>query len=117
MTVGDAEQSLQVLRDRMRTVLDGQADGVLEDLIQQCRASYEDLPRRKGVRKGFWGFQVSPERPLGFKSIHHKGMTIRVDLYCQLNWSAPSGQVGNQQNIVIRVWALDEDTYYREEWD
>lgn len=120
MNPEDLVKCLYSMRDRMRKVLEGNADQILGEAAEQVKASFEYARKRnRAARKVFpsWGFTISPQKPLRFLESVQKGVRLRVDIFCNLQWTYPAGELSRPRNLVVRVWCLDESLFFRPQWD
>lgn len=120
MTPQHLEECARVIWRRFQRYLRADAQHVLLEAARRAVADYGELPRRKvkGTWKpnGIWGFEVPAAAPLVFEPTEWRRMRLQPDLACQMSWREPEHELV-RQNVVLRVWALDRRTFYREEYD
>ena len=120
MTPDELRRRLNSIRDRMQRILAGNAGQILDEAAEQVRVRAEAAKKRyRASRRSnpTWGFAISPDRPLEFQEVVSKGLKFRVDLFCDLAWSHPSGTLTSPRNLVVRVWSREESLVFRPEWD
>lgn len=61
-----------------------------------------------------WGFSITRRDPLKFEQTTISEYPFRIDLTFELYWKN-DGPV--RRNIAIRLWALNSQMFFREEWD
>ena len=111
---------LNCIRDRMQRILAGNAGQILDEAAEQVRVTAETAKKRyRASRRSYptWGFKISPDRPLEFQEITSKGLRFRVDVFCDLAWSHPTGNLTSPRNLVVRVWSREDSLVFRPEWD
>jgi hypothetical protein len=120
MTPEELIRCLFSMRDRMRKVLAGNADQILEEAAEQVRVSFDQAKKRNRANHKLrppWGFTISPQRPLEFLESVQKGIRLRVDIFCHLQWSYPAGELSRPRNLVVRIWCLEGSVFFRSPWD
>ena len=116
------EQSLGTIQKRLHRILDDRAPVVVEQAKSMLRESKRqwDESKRQGrqERKARpWGFRINPNDPLKFKPTQVDGVRLRVDLCAKAFWDAEPAETPAQLGVVLRVWCLDPQIYFRKEWD
>lgn len=122
LRAGQVKQSLDVIQKRLRPILDDRADVVVERAQSMLRRSKRewDESRRQGRAERparSWGFSIPPDASLGFKPTQVDGLRLRVDLSTKAKWDAEPAVRPAQLGVLLRVWCLDPQIYFREEWD
>ena len=120
MSPDELVRCLNSIRDRMQRILAGNAGQILGEAAEQVRGSADKAKkqyRAKPRSNPTWGFSISAERPLEFREVESKGLRFRVDLYCDLAWTHPSGAIASPRNLVVRVWSRETALIFRPEWD
>lgn len=119
MTPGNVIRGLEVIETRLRRLLRPGAVVVLSQAraeVERTSALYEAAVRAGSRSPQPWGFAISPDAPLEFRTCVVRDHQLRVDLFCNLRWlDARKPQV--RQELVVRVWALDDAVILREGWD
>jgi hypothetical protein len=122
MTEKDVIASLQAIQSELRNILNSDAPGVIDSAIyklQKSKERYDEtriqthLPEHS--KPDDWALVVSQARPLRFQPIPCNGHTLLPDVFCELRWEGTGRLV--KQDIALRVWSLDLDLSYREDWD
>jgi len=121
MTDGQVIQALEVLRLRFHRILESNAPQVLEQAKAQVRDTKREHDERLRQRRrdypiGPWGYRISPEMPLRFQDTMINDLWLRVDVVCEALWIGENNEP-HSQLLVVRVWALNDDVMFREDWD
>ena len=122
VTSGQVERALETINNRFRSILDDQASSVLEEAKSMLRTSYEafvesDRQGRQERQTHPWGFEIDPDNPLRFKDKDIDGLKVRVDLFLSVYWADDPAEAPADLRVVIRVWSLDPNLYFRKRWD
>jgi hypothetical protein len=115
-------QSLNIIRSEFAAILDrGSATRVLQNARIQAQNNYDLYQSYVGrthythnITEAGWGFNITRNDPLRFEQTTISKYSFRVDLTCEFFW------VGNEfakRNIAVRLWALNRQVFFREEWD
>lgn len=121
MTEGDVLKSLEVVRTKFGHILESEAYAVLEEaraaVINSKKEHDERIRqhRRERVLRP-WGYRVSPEKPLRFRSTKVRDLRLRVDLMCEALWVGEDDSPYSER-LAIRVWSLDDHVMFRHELD
>lgn len=94
-------------------ITDFLADGSKEALIERAK-QLGFVIKSKRRTPATWRFSIPFERPLVFKMSGVNGLRLQVDIVCEIGGC---GDDISRQNIVLRVWSLDENVSYREQLD
>lgn len=116
----DVKKSLRAIGTCMARILDNSAARVLEDAVAQVTASAGEPPReeRHRMKRGSrWGYRIDRLNPLEFIQCTVNGYTVRVDLCCDFQWAGDANVPATKQNVEIRIWSLDEELSFRQDWD
>ena len=94
-------------------MLDSDASVVLELVIAQLK------PQHAGGRSRdlCWDFEIPPRRPLRFRTSNEEGANLRPDVYCRLIGPGESGWPFQRQELVIRIWSLENRLNFRPDMD
>jgi len=116
------EQSLETIQSRLRRILDDRAPVVVEKAKSMLRESKRqwDESQRQGRRERQlrpWGYSIHPSEPLRFKPAQVDGLRLRVDLATKALWASEPATRPAHLGVVLRVWCLDPQVCFREEWD
>ena len=122
LTAHNVERSLNTIRDRMDSILEDDAAGVLgratAEVVRSASDHNESVRQRRKERPiRPWGFRIHPDQPLRFKETECDGFRIRVDVFSRVYWRTLPGVTPSELSTAMRVWCLDEHVYFREEWD
>lgn len=122
VTAGQVELALETINNRFHSILDPQASLVLAQAKSMLKESHKefvesDRQGRKGRQTRPWGFKIHPEAPLRFIDTDVDGRKVRVDLFLSVYWEDDPAEAPSDLRVVIRVWSLDPDLYFREPWD
>ena len=116
------EQSLETVERRLAAILDDNASRVIGQAKSELRVSkcqYVESQRQgrreRPVRP--WGFSIEPNDPLRFKVTEVGGLRLWVDLSLQAYWDCEPAEQPAQLGVLIRVWCLDQNIYFRRKWD
>ena len=119
---GHVERSLTTVESRLRPILDSRASVVIAEAKSRLGQSKKEFAKRE--RQGRrerpvrpWGFSIPPTDPLKFINTEVDGLKLRVDLFLRSYWKDNPAERPSQLDVVIRVWCLDRDLYFRSEWD
>jgi hypothetical protein len=120
MNPADVEVGLRTIKDSLASILASSYSRVLEDAMAQVRPAAELW--RKGSKnwrkKGkAWGYQISRDQPLEFQVCVVRDYETMVDLSCALTWPKDPDAEPLEQNVTLRVWALDRRVSFRRDWD
>jgi hypothetical protein len=117
MSPDQVAQSLEVIGAQYGRIQVASAPRVLAEAIAQVRATYEAYARKlKRRQAASWGFVIARESPLEFVRTTLRGLQMSADLACRLEWTDP-GMLPVRQEILVRLWAYDEEVIYREGLD
>ena len=122
MKAGDVQNGLRQLQRALSSLLESDAQSVLEQAAAYVRTSSQLHAQRARQTHSSrkvepWGYVIDPARPLRFRPTPtDQGMQVQVDLYGTVLWKGDE-DTPVQQRIHMRVWAADEDACYREDWD
>jgi hypothetical protein len=115
-------QSLNIIKSEFAQILDrSSATRVIQDARDQVKNSYDLYQSYVGkthynhdITKTGWGFTITRKAPLIFEQTTIRKYSFRIDLNCELYWKndGPS-----RRNIAVRLWALNKQMIFREEWD
>lgn len=116
------EQSLETIQKRLRPILDDRAPVVVErakSMLRQSKREWDESRRQGRPERPArpWGFSIPPCDPLRFKPTQVDGLKLRVDLSSKAFWNADPAEKPAQLGVLLRVWCLDPQIYFREEWD
>ncbi len=122
MSTGWIEAGLRQVGRSFRRILSADADHIIQEAIAELRSSKKQYDARIGrtddprLKVAPWGYQIRPERPLGFRPTKCDGITLFVDLYCTVLWEDAT-MPPVRQNTYLRVWTDESGCMYREQWD
>lgn len=108
---------LSDLRRKLKPVLESQNLYILDQAkkqVEQTYGHYRDA-LRGGRQVTPWGYEISKEAPLTFRRAMVRGANYRVDIACRFRWL--DSDIPLEQDMVIRVWSLDKNVYFRPDWD
>ncbi len=122
LSPADVQKSLETVGSRLGPILDYSSHSVLAQaksiLIDSTGAHQERVRQQsRGLPPIPWGFRIEPEAPLRFNEAKVDGLRLRVDLFLRSYWDSVPAEMPVDLNIAVRVWALDEHVYFREDWD
>lgn len=116
------EQSLEIIQNRLYRILDDRAPVVVEgakSMLRQSKRQWDESIRQgrreREVRP--WGYSIHPSEPLKFKPTQVDGLRLRVDLCTKALWDAEPAEKPAHLGVVLRVWSLDPQIYFRDNWD
>ena len=118
----DVEKSLEAISKRLHPILESEAQNVLykaKSMLLSSRDAFNDSVRQqsRGLDIVPWGFSIEPNDPLRFKKTKVKDVSLRVDLFLLSYWASDPADTPSELTLAIRVWCLDENIYFREDWD
>lgn len=121
MTKGQLLQALNVLRMRLRPILESDAPRVLLQAQEQVRVSKKEhdealRQRREEHPLRPWGYKIPPDGPLRFQEVVIDGLRYRVDVICEALWRGEE-DTPHSLRLVLRVWCLNDDVTFRQDWD
>ena len=118
----DVHRSLETIGSRLAPILDdtshsviAQAKAMLLDSAEKHRERVRQANRRLPPIP--WGFRIEPEAPLRFNEIVVDRLKFRVDLFLRSYWDSVPAAMPAVLNVAIRIWALDDNVCFREDWD
>ncbi len=122
ITAGQVQQSLETIDSRFRPILDDGAGAVIVQAKSMLLESKEafDVSQQQGRRERPtrpWGFRIGPNNPLRFAKTMVNGLDVRVDLFLSAYWEEEPAERPVDLRVVIRVWSLEPQVYFRKEWD
>ena len=122
ITAGQVQRSLETVGKLLNAILDDRADVVIEQaksMLRESKCQYDESKRQGRQERELrpWGFSISPNDPLRFEPTEVRGLKLRVDLFLEEYWAEEPADQPCQLNVAIRVWSLDPQMYFREEWD
>lgn len=113
MSVSEIVQDLHFLERLTGKVLDYDASLVLEQVVAQLNSS---RPRGRS-RDVYWEFEIPERRPLRFLTTEEEGTKLQPDVFCRLIGPGELGWPFQRQEVVIRVWSLDNALSFRPDLD
>ena len=117
----DVETSIEAILKLYGSILDDRAHYVLTRAKAGLKTSVTEYRARSREDRGLpsldWGFSIPPLEPLGFEVTEVDKLYLKVDLYSQSYWGSNPAETPTLLNVGIRVWSLDEQIYFRKEWD
>lgn len=119
MTEGQVLQALEVLRMRLRPILESDAPHVLGQAREQVRVSkkeHDEQLRQRRAEPPPWGYKIPFDTPLRFQEVTIHGLRYRVDVICEALWLG-EGEAPHSLRLVLRVWCLNDDVTFRQDWD
>lgn len=108
-------QALTIVASRFRSVLDSNGPTILQNAQSRVKASLQKRGARPGIQPR-WGYEISPDEPLEFVETEVHGTRLRADIYCDVQWTVEN-DLPIKQDLVLRVWALDNRVTIRENLD
>jgi hypothetical protein len=63
-----------------------------------------------------WEYSIERQEPLRFRPVEVDRIVLQPDIACDIALDSSSHAV-TRQNLVIRVWSLQESMNFRQEWD
>lgn len=122
ITYGKVETGLTNVRDRLGPILDERGAAVIAEAMRMLSRTkqYHHESTRQGRRERPvrpWGFRIEPDEPLRFKDIEVDRVRLQPDLSIRCFWATDPAEKPVELSVVLRVWCLDEDVYFREKWD
>lgn len=116
MTPEDLRSAARVIVARFRRYLEEDAGNVLIEAVGRAETLYSrfcsQLRTSKNAYAEPWSFRIEPSRPLLFRPVQCRKLTLQPDICCQLMWDKPDSPP-SLQNTLVRVWSLDPDVIYR----
>jgi len=95
-------------------ILDNDASLVLDQVISQLEATSQNS--KSTSQPCTWAFAISPRRPLRFVKSEDEGR-VQPDIFCRLLGPGTLGWPHESQELVIRIWSVDQTLSYRPELD
>ncbi len=83
-------------------------------LIERAQELRFVIQKKRKKAPATWKFEIPLDRPLVFKMTELDGFRVQVDIACYIEGF---GDYISRQNVVLRVWSLDENVSYREQLD
>ena len=122
ITAGKVEQSLETVKRRLNPILDDRSVVVIEhakSMLRDSNCQYRESARQRRIERTVrpWGFSISPDDPLRFEPTEVGGLKLRVDLFMEEYWDDEPAEQPCKLNVAIRVWSLDPQVCFREQWD
>lgn len=122
VTAGQVEQALEAIDSRFRSILDARAGSVIaqaKSMLNESKEAFVESRRqgRKERQERPWGYEIYPGNPLRFRDTVVGGLRVRVDLFVSAYWADEPAEAPSDLRVVMRVWCLDPQVYFREEWD
>ena len=119
---GQVERSLVTVANRLSSILDTTAPAVIEMAkagLQQSKTEFSRVRPKGGADHAArsWGYSIHHSDPLRFVPTEVDGLRLRVDMFLKSYWNSDPALNPSELNVVIRVWCLDEDLYFRSDWD
>jgi hypothetical protein len=90
------------------------AEGSGDALIERAKQLGFVIKNRRKKTPATWRFSIPLEHPLVFKLADVAGLTLQVDIACDIEGC---GDDIRKQSVVLRVWSLDKNVSYREQLD
>ena len=122
ITYGKVETGLTNVRERLGPILDERGSTVIADAMRmlsrtkrQHRESTRQGRKERPVRP--WGFRIEASEPLRFRDTQVDRVRLQPDLFIRCFWATDPAEEPAELSVVIRVWCLDENVYFREKWD
>jgi hypothetical protein len=115
-------QSLNVIKNDLAALLDrSSSTRVLQNAISQAQGTYALYQKYAGkthltneITKSGWGFSIPRNDPLRFNQTTISDYLFRIDLTGEFYWTNSKPV---KRNIGVRLWALNRQMFFREEWD
>jgi len=115
-------QSLNIILSEFALILDrSSATRVIQNARIQVQNTYDLYHRYEGkthynhdITYTGWGYSITRKDPLIFEQTTISKYPFRIDLTCDLYWKNDGPA---RRNIAVRLWALNRQMYFREEWD
>ena len=121
MNFNQITRTLTTIKKSLYQVLEEEAQDACDIAIGQLKrskAQYDRYRRRTDLehkRFNDWGYEIL-DTPLRFKIANYKGYKLRPDIICNFRWQK-EGALPTSQELVLRVWSVDEHLCYREKYD
>ncbi len=122
MNKEQACKSLVAIQNELASILDrSSATRVIQNAISQVQNTYDLYHKYEGkthikhkITDTGWGFSIAKNDPLMIKQTEISDYPFRIDLTGEFSWKSNKPA---KRNIGIRLWALDRQMFFREEWD
>ena len=118
----DVLKSLDTVGSRFSKIHESGNSNVLakaEARLHQTKQQFDESRWQQRIERPVrpWGFSIDPDDPLRFKRIEVEGLEFRVDLFLETYWIDDPADKPHQLNVVIRVWSMNPNIYFRSDWD